>query len=632
MTGEAYLFGLSAVNDCYLKISRDILMAGFGWGSGHMLKSNLNIAEKLTALRAQLADQGLDGFLVPRSDEYQGEFPHPYAERLRWISGFTGSAGMAVILRDKAGAFTDGRYLLQVAAQVEADHFATGDIMKSDLHDWIIENIKEGGVIGYDPWLHTPSQIEKLGKALTSRDISLKPLLCNPLDEIWEDQPKQPTGAVEIFSSDIAGRSSQDKCEAIARDIKKKGAAAFVITSPDSICWLLNVRGSDINYVPLVLSFAIIYEDERVDWFVAAEKIGGDIRAHLGDNVTVREPSALTNAIKELAYNSIKQDQPVWIDPLRGAIWFSNTLKEHGAQILSEKDPCILPKAIKTKAEQGNIKKYHIIDGVAVTKFLRWIDEEAPKGNITELDAMARLQELREEAPSLRGLSFPTISGYGANGAIIHYRATSQTNLPLTGHGLFLVDSGGQYPGATTDITRTIAIGLPSVEMRERFTLVLMGHIDLAMATFPRGTVGKDIDGLARSHLKANGLDYAHGTGHGVGCFLQVHEEAAGISPRGEDVLEAGMLISNEPGYYKEGEYGIRIESLVLVGPRGGGQLGFETVSMAPIDLRLIAVEMLSDAQKTWLNDYHMKVREALMPLMPNAQDQTYLAKATLSL
>lgn len=559
--------------------------------------------EKLSALRVEMNKQGIDGFIIPRADEYQGEFVAPYAERLQWLTGFTGSGGVAAVLKEKAAALTDGRYLIQIDQQVDTSLFETGDMIKAPIESWLAENADENDVIGYDPWLHTPAQIEKIAKKLEGKNIQLKPVEANPLDKVWSDQPDRPKTEAHSFSDDLAGHSAEEKRQLIANKVKEQGADCCILTLPDSICWLLNERGSDTDYIPVSLSYLLL----------DAENL---------------EASRIDDA-KDFA--SLK-GKAVMLDHKRSPIAFRHALKQAGATIIDAEDPCILPKAIKSEQEQEAIKQAHIIDGVALVKFLYWLSQNALSGNLTELSATQKLKEFRAENAAFKSDSFPTIAGYADNGAIVHYRATKRTDKTITAPGLFLVDSGGQYldedkgVAGTTDITRTIAIGEPSHEMMQHFTLVLKGHIAVAMAKFPEGTSGAQVDALARQYLWNDGLDYAHGTGHGVGCYMAVHEEAASISPRGQQAFQAGMLISNEPGYYREGEYGIRIENLVLV--KKDKNLFFETVSFAPIDYSLILPDMLSQEEKAWLNAYHQKVCDVLSPHL-DAEHQEWLKART---
>ncbi len=583
-----------------------------------------NAAEKIAALRGRMKEEGLDGFLIPKADEYQGEFLAPYAERLKWLTGFTGSAGVAIVLADKACVLTDGRYSLQIDQQVDTDIFQTGDSVKYGAHGWLDEHTESDVIIGYDPWLHTPDQIQKIKDEV--KHVELKAVAKNLLDEIWADQPEKPCGKVQGFNKKIAGKSFQEKKKEVSEIIKREGARAAIITLPDSIAWLLNIRGSDINYIPSVLSYAVVYADEAraVEWIVDPQKVSG---------------LALDNGINVATLDVLKGlEGPVLLDFMRSSVWFKNEVEAQGGEVINAKDPAVDPKAIKSDAEFEAIKRAHILDGIALTKFLHWAQTTK---SFTEIEVDTKLQELRGEAASYKKASFPTIAGFGANGAIVHYRATEESSVNIEGDGLLLVDSGGQYYGdglaGTTDITRTMAIGQPSAEMIKHFTLVLKGHIALAKAHFPEGTTGKQIDTLARQPLWDEDLDYAHGTGHGVGCYLAVHEEAAGISPRGKDAFKPGMLISNEPGYYKDGEYGIRIENLVFVKEAGraadtGAQmLEFETVSYAPIDRKLIDAQLLTKEERAWLNAYHERVYELVSPGL-TVDEQEWLKFETAAL
>ena len=565
-----------------------------------MTKQSPTYKEKLTALRKIMSEQGIDGFLIPRADEYQGEFVAPYAERLKWLTGFTGSGGAAVVLADKACVLTDGRYLIQVVQQVDNDLYDTADFTKIPVAEWVVEHASKDAVIGYDPWLLTPKQL----KAFEEKGITLK-AIDNVVDAVWDDQPARPAEPVELFPETLAGQSSTDKRAAIAQQLTNDDLDGFIFTLPDSIAWLLNIRGNDIDYIPLALSYALLERDGSVLWFIDLAKVS----VNLGEGVQVVDSAQMADCLKALSGKNIA------IDHACAPVWFKDKLEEGDGQAHDFKDPCIAPKSIKTMAEQAAIKAAHIHDGVALVNFLYWLDQEAPKGGLSELDIGVKLRECRAAHAEFRGPSFPTIAGFGANGAIVHYRATPENNHSIKAPGFLLVDSGGQYSGedfaGTTDITRTIAIGDMTDEMKANFTRVLKGHIAVAAARFKPGTIGKDVDELARAPLKAVDLDYAHGTGHGVGCYLAVHEEAAHISPKGESAFKAGMLISNEPGYYKEGAYGIRIENLVLVCEEGA-ELCFETVSFAPIDLRAVDVSLLDDDEMTWLNDYHRQIWEKL--------------------
>ena len=555
--------------------------------------------------------RGLGGYIVPLADEFQGEFIPESARRLEFLTGFTGSGGAAIVLADKACAFTDGRYMLQIAGQVERSLYEIADFTKLPLGEWLAQNAASDAVLGFDPKLHTPEQISAMAEK--APNIRLKPLAGNLIDEIWEDRPAPPQGAVTLFPDEIAGRSAGEKLALVAAELKERGADEALITMPDSVCWLLNVRGSDVEQAPLVLCYALVHEDGRAEWFVDEAKVPRAVRDALGDKVAIKPIKEIEDTLKSLSGKS------VFMDERRSALWFKSTLEEAGAKIINGRDPCAWPKACKTAAEIQSIKNVHIKDGLAVVKFLHWLEREAPKGGLTELAVVGKIHDFRAQDPAFRGVSFSTIAGFGPHGAIIHYRADEKSNAAITPGNLLLIDSGGQYAGGelygTTDITRTVAVGEVSQEMKAHFTLVLKGHIALARAKFTKDTTGAELDKLARAPLHEVGLDYAHGTGHGVGCYLGVHEEAANISPRGKNAPEPRMLISNEPGYYKEGAYGIRSENLILCVENGDG-LAFETVTLAPFDRNLIVSEMLDKSELEWLNDYHAHLFATLSPLL----------------
>ncbi len=597
-----------------------------------MVKPSATYAEKLKSLRARMQSCGLDAYIVPRADEFQGEFVAPYAERLKWLTGFTGSGGIALIFKDKALALTDGRYLIQIKDQVEAALYETGEYIKKTTASWLAENITVGDTIGYDPMLHTPRQIEDLQKACDKKQAILKSLEGNLIDQIWDNQPLRPQGKVRAFPEHIAGCSAAHKIEKIVETIRHKKAQAFIFTLPDSIAWILNVRGSDLEYTPSVLSTMIINHRGDVRWFVDLSKITDTIRQALPESVSTYAPDDIGLQFMALAQASHESNRPVLIDERYTPIHIKNMLIERGGIIKNCTDPSIKPKAQKTDDEMNAIRQAHIQDGVALVKFLKWLEEEGIGRN--EIEVSEKLYVYRAENNAFRGNSFPTIAGFGSNGAIIHYRATKKTAKTLESGNLLLVDSGAQYASndifGTTDITRTIAIGEPTQEMRENFTRVLKGHINVAQAKFPKGTIGTQIDALARKPLWDAGLDYAHGTGHGVGCYLAVHEEAASISPKGAQPFLPGMLISNEPGYYKEGEYGIRIENLIVVKEQKGMQ-SFETISFAPIDFNLIDTLMLETKELEWLNAYHQNVYKKLSPLLSKTH-QRWLADKTIQL
>jgi Xaa-Pro aminopeptidase len=578
-----------------------------------MTKPSPTYAEKLKDLRTKMHDYGLDAYIVPRGDEYQGEFVAPYAERLKWLTGFTGSGGTALVFKDKAIVLTDGRYLIQVAAQVDNELFDTGDYVKKTTAKWLAENVGEGSVIGYDPFLFTPKQIEALVKECSEKGAKLKAVKDNLIDAIWKDQPSKPQGKAIPFPEDIAGISAAQKIENVVDAIKEEGGRALILTLPDSIAWLLNVRGSDIDYIPSVLSYLIVSTRGNVRWFVDPAKITDEVREALPSVVSIYPPKEMGLQFMALAQKSRESELPILMDMRYTPIQIKTMIEERGGEVRDFIDPSIKPKAQKTSQEVAAIRKAHIEDGVALVKFLKWLDEEGV--GQTEISVSEKLKSLRSQSQYFKGNSFPTIAGFGSNGAIVHYRAEEKTNKTLEEGGLLLIDSGGQYAGddcyGTTDITRTIAIGEPTQEMRENYTHVLKGHIGVAQARFPKGTVGAQVDALARKPLWDAGLDFAHGTGHGVGCYLAVHEEAANISPRGQTPFEAGMLISNEPGYYKEGEYGIRIENLILTIEKND-MFSFDTISFAPFDRKLIEVDMLSRSEKKWLKEYNKAIVEAL--------------------
>ncbi|HPF78589.1 MAG TPA: aminopeptidase P family protein [Alphaproteobacteria bacterium] len=571
--------------------------------------------EKLSELRALMAKEGVDGFLVPRTDEYQGEYVPAGAERLAWLTGFTGSAGLAVILADRAMVMSDGRYTIQLAAQVDQDLYELENSQKVKPEEWLLENTEEGEVIGYDPKLHTPAQIEAKEKS----GLILKAVSQNLIDKIWMDKPAPPMEKIVLFPEKYAGQSADKKIDIIRKQMAKNKAEALILTMSDSIAWLLNIRGHDIPHIPVALSYLILPIEGKAKWYVNEKKLTQEVKEALEDIV---EFSAEENLAADLAQIT----ETVWLDPKRSSIWFKKILQKAGAKIIAQDDPCIMPRACKNEAEQQAMKAAHIRDGVALVNFLKWF-EETNEGQ-TELSVEEKLESFRAQASEYKEASFSTIAGYGSNGAIVHYRANEKTSKNIEAGSLLLLDSGAQYEDGTTDITRTLAVGSPTDEMKENFTLVLKGHIALASAKFVKGTTGKKLDQLARKPLQDKGLDYAHGTGHGVGCYLSVHEEAASISPRGEEPLRVGMIISNEPGFYKEGEYGIRIENLVLVQEAEDGELYFETITLCPIDKKMIVVDMLDEKEKTWLNEYNARVYETLLPLLDQST-AAWLKEAT---
>ncbi len=587
-------------------------------------------ADRLAALRAQLKEDRLDGFVVPLTDEHMSEYVGSYAQRLAWLTGFEGSAGSAVVLPEEAAIFVDGRYTLQVRQQVDGKLYAYRHLIEEPADAWIAENLPKGGKLGYDPWLHTPDQIEPLKRAAAKAGGELVALPDNPLDAAWQDQPPAPIAPVRPHDLAYTGRDSAAKRQDIAARLTAMPADAVVLTGPDSIAWLLNLRGADVPRTPLPLSFAILHADGRVDLFIEPRKLVPGIESHLGNAVAVHAPDALGGALDALG----KAKAKVLADPSSAAAWIFDRLSAAGADIIRGADPCALPKACKNPVEIAGARDAHLRDGAAVTRFLCWLSEEAPKGKLTELDAAAKLAEFRRANDLIRDFSFDTISAAGQNAAIPHYRVSPESNRPIERDRIYLVDSGAQYLDGTTDITRTVIVGKPTAEMRDRFTRVLKGHIALGSAHFPKGTTGSQLDALARAALWAVGLDYDHGTGHGVGSFLGVHEGPQRISKVPNRVaLEPGMIVSNEPGYYKSGDYGIRIENLVAVTEVkvDGAErpmLGFENLTLAPIDRALIEPSLLTPQERAWMDAYHARVRAAITPLV-DAKTAAWLKGAT---
>ncbi|NYH94735.1 Xaa-Pro aminopeptidase [Novosphingobium marinum] len=581
---------------------------------------------RLDALRKELKHQELDGFVIPISDEHMSEYVGAYAQRLAWLTGFGGSAGAAVVLadatRDPAAAmFVDGRYTIQVRDQVDGRLYDYESVPDTSIAEWLGKHAPASARIGFDPWLHGKAWVEAARKALAKRGGELVAVERNPIDAVWEDRPAASTAPALVHETALAGESSQAKRAAVAEWLAGEDLDATVVSALDSIAWLLNIRGSDVDHTPVALSYIVARRDGTADLFIAEEKVTPELREHLGNSVTIRPRDAFEDALGEM------KGKRVAVDPGNAVHAIFAALESAGADITETRDPTILPKAIKNPAEQQGHRDAQLRDGTAVARFLHWLSGEAPKGALTELDVADRLYRFRQECGDLRDLSFDTISGAGPNGAICHYRVCEETNRTLEPNSVYLVDSGGQYPDGTTDITRTVWIGpdAPPAEVKDRFTRVLKGHIALALAVFPRGTRGSQLDTLARQYLWQAGLDYQHGTGHGVGSFLGVHEGPQRIAkPAGgqggtEQELLPGMILSNEPGYYKAGEYGIRIENLVLVEKReiAGGEgesMGFETLTHVPIDRTLVAPGLLAPHERQWWNDYHAKVRDLLAP------------------
>ena len=576
--------------------------------------------DRLKALRSELAKRKLDGFVVPLTDEHMSEYVGAYAQRLAWLTGFQGSAGSAVVLPAEAAIFVDGRYTLQVREQVDGAHWSYQSVPQTSIAEWLKGHAGQGARIGYDPWLHTRGWVKAARAALAEKGAELVAVDTNPVDAVWADRPEPSMARLIVHGDALAGKPSAAKRQAVADWLVQRKADAVVVSALDSIAWLFNVRGQDVERTPVALAYALVQADGTADLFVAPDKLADDVAKHLGNAVRRHPRDAFANYLAGLSGKTIA------VDPERAVAAIFEALDGAGAKTVEARDPTVLAKAVKNAAEIAGHKAAQARDGAALTRFLHWLAVEAPKGGLTELDASDKLEGFRKATGVLRDLSFDTISGAGPNGAVVHYRVSEETNRPIELNSLFLIDSGGQYEDGTTDVTRTVAIGTPTAEMKDRFTRVLRGHIALARATFPVGTRGGQLDVLARQYLWEAGLDYAHGTGHGVGSYLSVHEGPQRIATYGggDEPLQAGMFLSNEPGYYKSGEYGIRIENLVLVEARTiqGAEremMGFETLTFAPIDRELIDAGALLPAERAWLDDYHRQVRERIAPQLDGA-------------
>ncbi len=583
----------------------------------------------LPRLRKALKAAGLDGFIVPHEDEWQNEYVPPAYDRLAWTTGFTGSAGAAVVLADEAAIFVDGRYTLQVRAQVDGALFQYRDLVDGGPAAYLRERAAKDAKIGYDPKLHSPDSLDRLKSAAEAAGAALVPVARNPIDDIWDDRPPIPAEKVVPQPEDFTGESAASKRHRLGEGLGKDNADAAVITSPASIAWLFNIRGGDVARTPLPLGEAILHRDGRADLFLAEEKVSPELKQWLGNEVAVRPSADLTPALADLGGKRVQ------LDPATASAWYFEQLKDAGAEIVRGQHPVVLPRACKNTAEIEGSRKAHRRDGAAVSRFLHWLATEAQSGKVQEIEACQKLEAFRRDTGALKDLSFDSISGAGPNGAIVHYHVTTKTNRRLARGSLFLIDSGGQYLDGTTDITRTVAIGRPNKEMKERFTRVLKGHIALARVRFPKGTTGHQLDALARMSLWEAGLDYDHGTGHGVGVYLGVHEGPHRIAKMvNTQPLEPGMIVSNEPGYYKTGAYGIRIENLQVVTPAAeieGGErpmLGFETLTLAPIARELIVKQLLTKEELAWLNAYHARVRDEIGPQLAG-EAKAWLEEAT---
>ena len=577
---------------------------------------------RLARLRQAMATAGVHGFLVPRGDAHQGETVPERDERLAWLTGFTGSAGLCAALANRAGVFVDGRYTLQARAQVPTDAFEIVAIADTTPEAWLADALGEGEVLGIDPMLHTAADLEKIEGAAKRAGASVRLLDTNLVDAVWPDQPAPPLAVARLHSETLAGEDAASKRQRIGALVGEAGAAAAVLTLPPSIAWLLNVRGDDVARLPAPLCFALIAADGSVQVFTAPEKFDGAVRSALGNGVAIATPDAFGPALDAMA------GKTVLVDRDSAPVWVVRRLEAAGASVSFGRDPCILPKATKNAVELDGARRAQQRDGVAVVRFLHWLAETAPQGGLTEIDVVQRLEGFRRAAPEMRDIAFDTICGAGPNGAIVHYRVSRETNRPVAPGDVLLIDSGAQYEDGTTDITRTIAIGEPDPEARRLATLVLKGMIAISRARFPARTAGRDLDGLARAALWAAGHDYDHGTGHGVGSYLGVHEGPQGISKRSAEPLLPGMILSNEPGCYLEGRFGIRIENLIVVTPPealpGGARpmMGFETLTLAPIDRTLIDPALLDSAERAWLDAYHARVLAEIGPLVePGVRD-----------
>ncbi|EGR1699489.1 aminopeptidase P family protein [Vibrio parahaemolyticus] len=586
---------------------------------------------RVNAIREWLTQHNIDALLIPHEDEYLGEYVPAHNERLHWLTGFTGSAGAAVITQDKAAIFVDGRYTVQVTKQVPNELFEYRHLIEEPALDWIQDNLTANASVAIDPRMHSSAWLD-MAQAKLAGKLELNILSSNPIDELWHDRPAPVVSDVRLMPTEAVGQSSESKRKEIAQLVAKAGADSAVITALDSICWLLNVRGLDVSRLPVLLSHAILHADSSVEYFLDPARLPAEFAAHVGTGVTVHHPEALQSRLEAMS------GKKVLLDPAISNAWFKLVLQNAGASVIAAADPCLMPKAAKNEVEIAGMKACHIRDGVAMSKFLCWLDAEVAAGNLHDEATLAdRLEAFRKEDPTLMDLSFDTISAAGGNAAMCHYNHENQPEPgKLELNTLYLVDSGGQYLDGTTDITRTIAIGQPSAEMIKQFTLALKGHIGVARARFPKGTRGYQIDTLARQHLWAEGYDYDHGTGHGVGHFLSVHEGPASISKKQIDVpLTEGMVLSNEPGYYRADAFGIRIENLELVveTPTNGDfpVLSFESLTRCPIDKRNINVDMLTRPELAWLNDYHQKVWEQISPLV-DGEVKEWLREATLPL
>ena len=590
-------------------------------------------APRVAALRAELERRGLGGFIVPRSDRFQNEYVPPSDERLAWLTGFTGSAGVAIVLADSAALFIDGRYQVQVREEVDGAVFSIEHLVEHPPHASIKANLPAGTMLGYSPWLHTVDSAERLAKACDDAGGSLVPVDDNPIDAIWTDRPEPPLGPVVLHDLRYAGEDATTKLARVQAEMQEQSADTLMVSDPHAVSWLFNIRGSDVPHTPVVLAFATVPKAGRPTLFVDLRKLGNDVRGGLEEIADVRPNAAFERDLAALG----SEHRSLRLDPAICPEAIARLVVENGGTVVRGADPITPMKAVKNAVEIAGAQAAQLRDGVALTRFLAWFDRLAPRGELTEIRVVQALETFRRETGVLKDISFPTISGAGPDGAIVHYRVTEKSNRRIGPGELFLLDSGAQYEDGTTDITRTIAVEPPTAEMRRNFTLVLKGHIAIARAVFPEGTTGAQLDSLARQFLWQHGLDFDHGTGHGVGSYLSVHEGPARISKLGSAALKRGMILSNEPGYYRAGSYGIRIENLILVtegAPVPGAEKpfnAFETLTLVPIDSRLVEPSMLSVGERAWFDAYHARVREKIAPLVDTAT-RAWLLAATIPL
>jgi Xaa-Pro aminopeptidase len=589
------------------------------------------VAPRIAALRKALLAAGLDGLIVPRADEHQGEYVPGHMARLAWLTGFTGSAGNAVVLADKAALIVDGRYTIQSAEQTDTAVVTPVKMEGTPLERWVEANLPAGAKLGYDPWLHTVDGVAKLEKAVATAGGTLVALAKNPIDGLWSDRPAAPTAPVKAHRADFSGESPADKLARIQQALVKAKVDALVVSDPHALAWTFNIRGGDVEHTPLPLGYAIVPREGRPTVFLAPEKITNEAGDAIGAVGEIAPPSALETQLRTLGAAGAR----VRLDSTTAASALAALIRQAGGTPDSGADPIALMKARKNEAELKGTREAHLRDGAAIVRFLCWIAREAPKGGLTEIDAVAVLEAERLKTGLLRDVSFTTIAGAGPNAALPHYRVTEASNRRIE-PGIFLVDSGGQYEDGTTDITRTMAIGEPSAEMRDRYTRVLKGHLAISRVVFVKGTSGAQLDALARLPLWQAGLDFDHGTGHGVGSYLSVHEGPQRLSKLGTTPLEPGMILSNEPGYYKQGDYGIRIENLIVVEERvipGGDRTiyGFETLTWAPYERALIELKLLDESEIAWINAYHAQVWSNLAPLV-EGEAKDWLEKMCLPL